>query len=296
MCSAAQNILMSVAAAWGAISSLQAAPLAPGDGPREIGRTTEKEVTVVLSSSFGSVYISRGEPEKILIADGVHRRQDDPGIKLEYSIRNRIGYMDLALGEESEGHERKKGAFLVKDFKGGKWYLRYSPAIPISFDVELGVGNGDFDLTGLKVKDFNLSTGASDVTLAFDEPNKATIDNLNIESGVSKFNGRNLGNANFKRFRFQGGVGTYTLDFSGQLNREVDVDVEVGLGAVTIIVPENVGAKIYYEESWVSRIDCDRDFQSAQENQYITDNFQTASGRMNLRIQAGLGSVKVRRR
>ena len=270
----------------------------PPDGgrPKEIGRTTEKEVTVVLSSSFGSVNISRGESGKIVVAEALTKGNEDPKMNIDYDIRNRVGYMDVTLGENQGEGEHKRGSFKIHGLSGGKWFLRFSDAVPISFDVELGVGNGDFDLSGLNVKDFNLSTGASDVSLSFDQPNKSVIDNLNIESGVSKFTGRNLGNANFKRFRFQGGVGAYTLDFNGKLNNEVDVDVEVGLGVLTLIVPEDVGARIYYEKNWISRLDCDRDFHSVADNQYESDNFNASSGRMNIRIDSGLGSIKIRRR
>lgn len=269
--------------------------LLPDQTIKEIGRTTEKELKVVLSSSFGSLYVTKGEPEKILVADGGGKKPSDTKMDIEYDVRNRVGYMDVTLGEDPEDHERRKGSFKISNLHGGEWYLRFSDLIPISFDVELGVGNGDFDLSGLQVKDFTLSTGASDVSLLFDEPNKTSIDNLSIESGVSKFNGRNLGNANFKRFRFQGGVGAYTLDFTGRITTEVDVDIDVGLGVLTIIIPPNVGAKLFYEKSWVSRLDCDKDFHSVADNEYETENYERADGKMNVRIDSGLGSIKVRR-
>ncbi|MBI2474511.1 MAG: hypothetical protein HYV68_02305 [Candidatus Taylorbacteria bacterium] len=75
------------------------------------------------------------------------------------------------------------------------------------------------------MKDFNLSAGASSVKLRFDEPNTSVIEDMSIEAGLSKFTGEGLGNANFNHFKFEGGVGSYTLDFSGKLDHEVDVDV-----------------------------------------------------------------------
>lgn len=263
---------------------------------KEIGRTTEKELKVVLSSSFGNLSVSKGEPEKILIADATDKNSSNPKMDIEYDIRNRVGYMDVALGETRNDHEHRKGSFKISNLDGGRWSLRFSNMIPISFDVELGVGRGDFDLSGLQVKDFTLSTGASDVNLAFDEPNQTSIDNLSIESGVSKFSGRNLGNANFKRFKFQGGVGSYTLDFAGNISTEVDADIDVGLGVLTIIIPEDVGVRLFYEKSWVSRLDCDPDFHSVSDNEYETENYDHADGKINMRIDSGLGSIKVRRR
>jgi hypothetical protein len=262
---------------------------------REVGRTTERELNVVLSSSFGGMFISKGPAEKIMSVDRGADENESPGINIEYSIRNRVGYADISLGGEHKEGEHKRGWFNTNSFRGDRWSLRFSDAIPISFDIELGVGKAQLDLSGLQVKDFNLSTGASEVDLSFDQPNKSSIDNMNIESGVSKFTGRNLGNANFKHFKFQGGVGSYTLDFSGKLENEVDVDVEVGLGVVTIVVPENVGAKVIYEKNWVSRLDCDHDFHLTGEDQYVSDNYSSSSAKMNITVQSGLGSVKIRR-
>ena len=262
---------------------------------KEVGRTTERELNVVLSSSFGSMFISKGEREKIVTVDGSPEKADDSRMAMDYSVRNRIGYADISFGGGTRDGEHKKGWFNTGSFRGDKWFLHFTDAIPISFDIELGVGKAQFDLSGLQVKDFNLSTGASEVDLSFDRPNTSSIDNMNIESGLSSFTGRNLGNANFKHFKFQGGVGAYTLDFSCGLHTEVDVDIEVGFGVVTIVIPKDVGAKIMYEKNWISRLECDRDFESTNDNQYVSDNYSSAPGRMNITIESGLGSVKIKR-
>jgi hypothetical protein len=267
-----------------------------GPGNREIGRTTEKELKVSLSSAFGTVLIGRGESGKILIAEASSEKEESSVMDVEYAIRNRVGFLDMTLGDQKMEKNGSHYSFNLERFDKGKWFLKFTDDIPISFDIELGVGRGDFNLSGLQVKDFNLSTGASDVTLAFDQENSGTIENLNIESGVSKFDARSLGNANFRHLRFQGGMGSYTLDFGGALKNEVDVDIEVGLGLVTIIIPEEIGARVIYENSWVSRLDCDHDFQPEGENQYISTNYHKAQGRMNINIDSGLGSIKVRRR
>ena len=263
---------------------------------REIGRTTEKEIKVTLSSSFGTVVIRKGESSKVLLVEGSREDKADAAMDLEYAIRNRVGFLDMTLGEGQVEKDGKNTGFHLDRFDRGNWELKFSEAIPISFDVELGVGKGDFNLTGLHVKDFNLSTGASDVFLAFDEANPGQIENLSIESGVSKFDTRNLANANFRHFHFQGGMGSYTLDFGGVLRNEVDVDIEVGLGLVTILIPEEIGARVIYEKSWASKLSCTDDFERAGENEYMSANYHRAAGRMNINIDSGFGSIKIRRR
>jgi hypothetical protein len=260
---------------------------------REIGRTTEKEISIVLSSAFGTLTIHRGEPEKVAIISSVSDAEQGR-VKVNYAIRNRVGYMDLKLGEIEENGEHHRGIRLA-DLGSANWTLGLSDALPLSLDIELGAGTGDFDLSGLDVKDFNLTTGASDVTIAFDRPNKSRIENMNLETGVSKFVARNLSNANFRRMKFQGGVGTYTLDFGGTLTSDVDVDVEVGLGVLNIIIPPEIGARISYEKSWVSTMDADKDFESTGENEYTTANYASAAAKMNVKIDSGLGSIHIRR-
>ncbi|HLX11386.1 MAG TPA: LiaF domain-containing protein, partial [Bacteroidota bacterium] len=177
------------------------------------------------------------------------------------------------------------------------WDLKFTDAIPIAFDVQLGVGKGDIDLTGLRVKDFTLSSGASSVTLHCDKPNKEVIQELNIEAGVSKFNASGLNNLHFRRLKFEGGVGSYTLDFGGELNKEVDADLEVGLGTLTIIIPQKIGAKIYYQKSWITHLNLEDDFarSDTDEDTYYSSNYATAKGKLNIHIDASLGSVRIRR-
>ena len=53
-----------------------------GNINREIGRTTEKELKVTLSSAFGTVLIGRGESGKILIAEGTANVMDNTAIAI----------------------------------------------------------------------------------------------------------------------------------------------------------------------------------------------------------------------
>ena len=134
------------------------------------------------------------------------------------------------------------------------------------------------------------------MNLDFSEENTLEIENLTIESGVSRFSGSNLLNARFKNFNFQGGVGSYTLDFGGPLKTEVQVAIEVGFGFVTLTVPKEIGARVLYENNWVSRLDCDDDFENNEENEYLSANYYRVPGKMNITLDSGLGSIKVRHR
>jgi len=261
---------------------------------KEIPLNHERELKVTLDAGFGDVTIERGKSPLILDADIDTDKGNDPGDYIEYDVRDRVGYLSINTSAEVKTQMRKH-TVKFEGFNSNTWDMRFTDAVPISFELGLGLGKGDFDMTGLNVKDLKLSAGASSVTLRFDKPNISTIEDLTIESGLSRFNGEGLCNANFNHLRFEGGVGSYTLDFSGELKKEVDVDIEVGLGSLTVRIPDQAGVKILYDKSWVTHVDLDPDFTEEEEGQYFSSNYRSAQGKMNIRIEAGLGSVNVRR-
>jgi hypothetical protein len=263
---------------------------------REIQRTTEREVVMRIESLFGNVYVSRGDPEKILSADIRFDGNDRAKTNIRYDVRNSIGYLNIDLNKGDKFQTEEGQNVQLSDIETGKWYLRLTDAVPLRIEAELACGKGEFDITGLQMKDFKLSTGASSVILRCNEPNRSEIENLRIESGVGKLVAEGLGNTNFHRLKFSGGVGSYDLDFSGNLRTEAEVDIDVGLGAITINIPDNIGAKVICDESWISKIHLDAAFVEREDNTYYTDNYSSARGRLRVTVEAGLGSVRIQRR
>ncbi|MFQ5797154.1 MAG: hypothetical protein ACE5H0_00510 [Bacteroidota bacterium] len=262
----------------------------------EIKQTKEKEVRVSLESAFGKVFITKGVSDKILIADFQDGKRSGPGVEISYYIEDNVGHLEMEPGDWAGIEKTVSGKeWKVPELESGAWYLKFTDSVPLAFNIELGVGEGDFDLTGLSVKEFKMSAGASKVTVHFDEPNRSIIEHMEIESGVSRFKCYNLGNANFRTLSFSGGIGSYTLDFGGELRKEVNVNIKVGLGAVTLILPPDVGARVIAEESWLSKLDVDRGFSQRRSGEYVSDNYNSADGRMQIDVEAGLGSVKIKR-
>ena len=266
---------------------------------KEIKRTNEKEVRVKIESSFGTVVCSKGPSDKIMVFDLKTESGHKPSVDIDYRIKNDIGYLNLSHESDGKrsvtlhmGDDEEDGDGNTMD--AGKWYMRFTDEVPLSIDAELGAGRGDLDLTGLNVKDFRMSTGASSTTLVFGEPNKSTIEDFDIKSGVSKFVGEKLCNANFQHMTFEGGVGSYHLNFDGELHHEVDVRIKIGLGAVTILIPRETGARVHYQESWFSNFSIDREFEEGKKGVYETPNYSTVDGKMNIYVESGLGSVKVK--
>lgn len=268
---------------------------------REVKRGNEKEVSVSLTSSFGSVNLAKGASDKVVTVRYRERdKETEPGLQLDYSVDRGIGDLRIELHPEHTTVEKNGSKeFNVHvngaDFRPDEWYVALTDAVPLSIDAELGAGKSDFNLSGLIVKELSISTGASKSMLSFNERNKGEIDELRIETGVSKFSASGLNNANYRSLSFDGGVGSYHLDFGGELDRTVDVTINVGLGAVTLVIPEKTGVRVKYEDSWLSNFTIDDEFVRRKKGVYESENYASAKGRMNVFIESGLGSVKVRR-
>jgi hypothetical protein len=258
---------------------------------REFSRTNEKEVRVILDISFGSITIDRGKGDKIAEVDYNEDELNNQKLYISYDISNEMGILRIKLKKPTDFWDDD-------DTEGNRNHLdiRLGNAVPISFEIELGAGKGDIDLTDLQVKDFKISTGASSVEMKCNKPNPISADDISIESGVSKFTGKNLGNLNFRYLKFSGGVGSYKLDFDGKFQRNAEAQLEVGLGSISIYIPKSIPAKLIYDDNWLSSFSLDDDFEKTHKGVYETEDFQESSKHLTIRMEAGLGSVKVFRK
>jgi len=70
---------------------------------------------------------------------------------------------------------------------------------------------------------------------------------LRYETGASNVELKGLANANFNTLVFQGGAGDFTLDFSGELQRDGTVTINSGFSNIILVIPENVNANVTME-------------------------------------------------
>jgi DUF4097 and DUF4098 domain-containing protein YvlB len=259
---------------------------------REIDRTRERSLRAVIDVSFGDISLQHGSKDKILALDFEDDTDQGQRLQVDYDIRGDEGILRIRVKKSShmwgdedsdDGHRRKLTVWLTND-------------VPMALDIELGAGEGDIDLTDLQLEDLKISTGASSVDVQCDKLNPISADEVNIESGVSKFTAMDLSNTNFKNLKFSGGVGSYKLDFGGELQHDATAKIEVGLGSVSVSVPKEIAAKLLYDASFFSSFDLDDDFVKVKSGVYETENAGDSEGKLTIQIEAGLGSVKVKRK
>lgn len=107
---------------------------------------------------------------------------------------------------------------------------------PMDLDISAGGYQGEFEFGGLALQGLRIAEGAASTNVAFSELNQVEMDTLRYDTGASSATLSGLANANFSKMDFRSGAGEYTLDFSGDLQRDADVSIKSGLSSVTIIV------------------------------------------------------------
>lgn len=123
------------------------------------------------------------------------------------------------------------------------WDLKLG-AMPIDLDVAAGAYEGTMDLSGVALTNLNIEDGASKATIEFNSANPVEMDTFTYKTGASQVKIYGISNSNAGIFKFDGGAGDFTLDFTGELQRAMQVDINSGVSSLTIIVPENIPARV----------------------------------------------------
>ncbi len=159
---------------------------------------------------------------------------------------------------------------------------------PISLVIKAGAYTGNYELGGISLHSLAISDGASKVELSFSKPNLIEMTSLNYTTGASSVAMRGLANANADTLSFNGGAGSYTLEFSGLLQRDMSVSIDSGVSSVTIIVPNGTSAQVDTSNSLIS-VSSNGGWQQHGNLYQLSGSGST----IVIKVQMGAGSLKL---
>ena len=158
----------------------------------------------------------------------------------------------------------------------------------MNLSISAGAYKGTFELGGLSLVNLHVTEGASETTLSFSNPNLVEMKSLHYKTGASSAHLLNLAHANFESMEFMGGVGSYTLDFSGELQRDATVKIDAGLSNLVIAVPRGISTRLMVEGA-LKNINTKGDWQRSG-NEYVL----TGSGPIiTFLINMGAGNLEL---
>jgi hypothetical protein len=159
---------------------------------------------------------------------------------------------------------------------------------PMNLTVMAGAYKSNMDLGGLSLKSLHVSDGASQVELNFSKPNQVEMSLLRYETGASSVSLSGLSNANADSIEFRGGAGDYTLDFSGELLRDTNVDIRSGISKVTVYVPRDSNATVRFSGG-LSNVNTIGNWEKLGQ----TYSYAGGGANLNIRIEMGAGNVEL---
>ena len=173
-----------------------------------------------------------------------------------------------------------------------KWVVRLSPRVALTLDVDASLTVDQFDLTGLKLKQFKMDGSTGHTVVRFPaQPFTANIEGgvgvldlhipdtakttLNLDAGAGATN-LFIGAAGVKA-TIEGGVGNCTIHVPADAALRVRADS--GLG--NIVVPET-SRSVEFESEFIS-----------ESGLWETEGFEFAPEKIDIRYEGGVGSLIV---
>lgn len=252
---------------------------------QRIERTDEKELKLKVEYAAGRLQFKK-TTEDILCQLSARALQDDITPRVQYQKNGTTGFLSIGIMQDEN--------LRLSDFGDQDWTLELTDKIPVSLNIELGASKSRFDFGGLRLRDVNLQLGASSSTVDFSSANRDRMNKLKIEAGVSKLTATGLCNANFERFEFEGGVGSYSLDFSGHLSDYSRARIAVGVGKIKIRIPTSTPFRITIDDNMFSSVAVSLDGSSVNVDRvYESDNLDEDSPFLDLKVEAGIGQIVV---
>lgn len=190
------------------------------------------ETRLKLSFGAGDITLAPGAEKDLVEGTATYNYE-----QLKPVIESTDGDVEIKMGE------MEFNGLPVFDELKNEWDLKLSDE-PMALSIDAGAYNGTYELGGLSLTSLTVSDGAASVEMSFSELNQSEMSIFKYETGASNLKLTGLANANFSTFDFSSGAGDYTLDFSGELQRDASITIDTGLSNIILVIPEGVNAVI----------------------------------------------------
>jgi hypothetical protein len=259
---------------------------------KNVDITSEKSIYTDISLCSGVIYLEKASSDKVFEGEFKYVN-NSPDIN--YEVIGTEGRLTIIFDDEKskqKGEEKKfSGLSSLDHLYENECRLKLSSEIPINLNIDLGVVKGELKLGGLQLKEINLASGVSKTLINFDDSNPILLEYFDVEAGVGVLKIYNLGNANFKRFNFEGGIGDYLLDFAGNKFDNSKVDIDVGLGKVKLYLPKSAGVRMRVDKSFLCSFDIDDIYK--KDDFYYNESWGKTENNMDMNIETGIGNISV---
>ncbi len=194
----------------------------------------------------------------------------------------------VRLGVESSG---RAGLRVVsKNQLRQRAVVELSPKADLALDLNLGAGEAEVDLGGLRVTSVRLETGASRASVRFSAPNRTRCQSAVFAAGAADLTIYRLGNSRCEKVKVEGGVGKLTLDFGGAWTATQKAELTLSIGELRLRLPKRAPVRITMDR-FLSSFESEGLVQRG--TSWVSRNFDPAEPHLDIALKCSVGAVRV---
>ncbi len=245
-----------------------------------------KSMEIEIEFGFGEIRLERGNPAKAVTG---YMQYDEDSIRpsAKYKVEGDRAYFRLVT------KSRHRGWSLDYSFDSPESEIYFTTRVPLDIDFSCGLGEASLDLGKMKVRELSLANGLGETTLNFSTPNGVELRRLSVDNGLGELTALNLSNARSEKLSFDCGLGEATLDFRGESRHDMEVDINVGLGSVTLKIPRGYNVELDAEENFLSSINA-RGLERLSRSRYRSSDYDPKKPTITIDASVGLGSIDIK--
>lgn len=246
-------------------------------------RLDDVERAEVILQLVGGDLSLDGDTDELMSGEFVYNL-DDLKPWIEYKAERGRGQLTIRSQLETLNMER------LREEIRNEWQIHLTRQVPLSLILDVGSSGGKLALGGLRLSQFDLTTGAADLQVSFDKLNQEYMEAMHVHSGAAKLEFVGLGNGNFQELAFDGGVGTYMFDLRGDWQRSANVAIRSGVSNITLRVPHDIGVRVCPGNLKGG----DYDKLTRQGDCYVNDLYAESDIKLDIHLDVGLSDLSVK--
>ncbi len=223
---------------------------------KTVERSNATFVNVQISFLGGRMNVAGGSNELMNAKFGYSEMKWKPGV--EYEVKNKIGNLKVSMPDAGDDIH-------MNDDNINEWNIRLNNDILLDLSIRLGGGEGDYDLSQLKMNSLEIKLGGG---------------KLNID----------LRNASLPKLDFKGIAGEATVDLSGNWKNDLEADFVCGIGELNLKLPEKIGVKVI-ASGILGEIHASDFFKEG--STYTNSAYKKTKITLNIDIFGGIGNVNL---
>ena len=170
--------------------------------------------------------------------------------------------------------------------------------VPIALNLDLGSGEVQFTPDGLKLRDVMLEVGSGFIDINAENMglNPAECQQLKVDVGSGRITAYGFGNFGAHQLDIEVGSGTGHFETDVFPSGLVKGNIDVGSGTVRLVLPRTVGIRLLGSIGSGGVIIDGRRYDDDYFDDggaYVSENYDTASDKLDLRVDIGSGRIEI---